>query len=428
MQIFFETYGCAMNHADTSIMKNILQKNNHVIIDNIADSDIIILNTCTVREVTEKMIIRRVKNIKKDEILRNKKLIIAGCLPAAQTDFIRSIVPDVSLIGPNSIEKINSLIINQEPKIMVNSNDIREGKPIAFSGVISIIPISEGCINSCNYCIVKKARGELNSFKPSLIISQVEDMVKQGAKEIDITAQDTGSYGWDIGTTLPELLSSITKIRGSFQIRVGMMNPDSLLKILPELMQVFESEKIFKFLHIPIQSADDNVLKKMNRKYTLQDFMGIVKAFRNKFPEISIATDIIVGYPSESDGAFNKSLNLLKKFDFDKVHVARYSPRPGTVGAKLKQVNSEIKKQRSTLLAKQRLISGKKINEKWVNRKVEVVITSRSPRGQLEGRTESYKPVIILGSENWKDELIGKRFQVEIKKIGLVSLFGEKLN
>jgi len=211
---------------------------------------------------------------------------------------------------------------------------------------ITIIPISEGCLGDCNYCSVKFARGKLKSYK-------IEDIIKQiKGKKILLTSQDTGCYGLDINTNLVELLKQVVKVKGNFQVRVGMMNPEHVLPILKDLVEVYKDKKIFKFIHIPIQSGSNNVLKEMNRRYTVEDFIKIVKEFRKQIPEIHISTDIIVGYPTETEEDFKKTINLLEKLKLEVINLSRFAPRPKTAALKLKQLPVEEIKRRSIIISK----------------------------------------------------------------------------
>ncbi len=424
MQVYFETLGCAMNHADTAIMRNIAVENGHTLVETAFQAEVIILNTCTVRGATERAVLRRLRELQTEPKTATKKLVVAGCLAAAQPELVKKVAPEASLLGPKTIDKLPSVLRTHSPVCLTHTDTPRSAHPGSFQGVVAIVPIAQGCKNECSYCIVKKARGDLHSFPIDVIKAHVQSAVDQGAREIDITAQDTGCYGWDIGATLPELLSHLVEIRGSFRIRVGMMNPDSTLQILPKLLDVFKSPKIYKFLHVPVQSGNDEILSKMTRRYTVADFRSIVHQFREVFPDISIATDIIVGFPGETDAAFQQSKTLLEEVHPDKVHVARYSPRPYTASFNLPQIASDTKKNRSALLAKTRLALGKTKNQLWVGRNAEALITSFSPKNQLEGRLDNYKPVILIKPTETDTRLIGKRVQVDIVGAGSVSLLG----
>jgi MiaB-like tRNA modifying enzyme len=363
--------------------------------------------------------------LQSDPTTASKKLIVAGCLPAAQPELVTKYVPEASLLGPKAIAELPRIIGSDAPLHILQSDSPRPEHLGQFPGVIAIIPIAEGCVNSCGYCIVKQARGDLKSVPIESIAKQVELTIEQGTKEIDITAQDTGCYGWDIGTTLPNLLTRLIEIRGSFRIRVGMMNPDSTLKILPDLLRVYKSPKIYKFLHLPVQSGSNLVLSQMGRKYRVEDFKEIVRNFKMTFPTISIATDFIVGFPGETEQAFESSRALLEEIKPDKTHVARFSPRPLTEGANLPQISSDIKKRRSAILAKLRLEIGKTENEKWVGKQGEILITSISPKVEIEGRLDNYKPVILPEVNIDERDWMGTRINVEITGARSVSLIGK---
>jgi len=265
-------------------------------------------------------------------------------------------------------------------------------------GVAFVVPISEGCLNACTYCATRFARGVLKSYKPELVVKWVKEALARGYREIILSSEDTGCYGFDIGTNLAELLEEITSIEGEFRVRVGMMNPNHLSKFLDELVDVYRNEKIYKFLHLPVQSGDNEVLRRMGRTYTVEEFEEIVKTFR-KIPDLNLTTDIIVGFPGESDEAFQNTVELVKRIRPDKINVSRYSPRPGTIAARWKQLPGWLVKERSRLLHRLRLQIAYEINRAYVGRTVEVLVHGPGKKGGIEGRTFNYKDIILDSGE-----------------------------
>jgi len=205
-------------------------------------------------------------------------------------------------------------------------------------------------LNRCTFCATKLARGNLRSYRIGDIKRQVEKAVTDGCKRINLTSQDDGCYGFDIDTDLPSLLNELITIEGDFTIRVGMMNPWHLDKVMDGLLEVFESDKIFKFLHIPVQAGSEQVLKHMRRIHTVENFKDAVEKFRAKFSGMNIATDIIVGYPSETEEDFQETLELIEETKPEVVNISRFSSRQGTDASKMKQISSEIMKDRSQRL------------------------------------------------------------------------------
>ena len=262
----------------------------------------------------------------------------------------------------------------------------------------AIIPISEGCLGSCTYCAARFARGHLFSYPPESVVKTAEQFIAQGYKELQITSQDTGCYGMDTNDDLPSLLNRLVSLKGKFRIRVGMMNPNHVFNILDDLLSVYENEKIYKFLHIPVQSGNDDILHLMNRKYTTSQFVKICSAFRKKFQNLYLCTDIIVGFPTETEEQFRDTLELVKKIEPDKINVTRFSPRPNTKAAALPQFPDWIKKERSRALYKLRMDISLKINKQYTGKSLEVLINQQGKvKNTMIGRAFNYKPVVCRG-------------------------------
>lgn len=396
LKVYIETYGCAANKADSNIMRSLLLNRGHTIADTIDNADIVILNTCTVRGETERKIVKRIRELEELRKERKFKLIISGCMVKAQPALISSITKDASLVAPQFTEDIVEVVESKEKIIKINGEHIqRKILPVYIEGLQYTVPIAEGCLGNCSYCIVKIARGKLRSFKPNQIVNAVKNAVAKGAKEIRLTAQDTAAYGCDIGTTLPELVSKITEIPGDFMIRIGMMTPNNALRILDELIEVYENEKVYKFLHLPLQSGDNRILKLMNRKYSVEEFKEIVYKFREKYPELFLATDVIVGFPTESEEAFNNTCKVIMKTQPDKIHVSRFSPRPHTKAAAMPQILESIKKKRSKIMTQLSFQIGLERNMKLIGKTRRALPLERGKYESVKARLRNYKIVVI---------------------------------
>jgi MiaB-like tRNA modifying enzyme len=330
-KVYIETYGCSANKSDSEIMIGLLTQNGYSIADSIDLADIAIINTCIVKTPTAKRMERRIKEIYNS----GKPLIIAGCMAKAERERIEKLAPKASIITPDAIDKIVDVVKKTLDGEKVVADSEKKEKVllprIPFNKIISIVQISSGCLSACTFCETRIAKGILKSYRPSSIIERIKEDAKNGLKEFWITSQDNGCYGFDIGTNLAELLNAIAKIEGNFFVRVGMMNPVHLIRrkdLLENLIQIFKNEKIFKFIHLPIQSGSNKVLKDMNRGHTVEEFLEVVDAFRKEIPEITIETDIIVGYPTETEEDFEKTVDLLKTFNPDVVNISRFFPRP----------------------------------------------------------------------------------------------------
>ncbi len=415
VKVYIETYGCTLNRADSEIMKTVLIERGHTIVDRLEDADVVIINTCTVRKDSEARMVKRLRELRR--IARGKRIVVAGCMAKAQPYLVSKIVPDASLISPQNIDKVYLAVESSSRVVLIDGVRPTHVVPSTTIDVIGIVPIADGCLNDCSFCIVKLARGRLVSYPPKLIVEAVERLVRRGAKEIELTAQDTAAYGRDLDTSsfkirLPDIVRMVAEIDGDFMIRIGQMNPQWTLDILDDLAEVLKYPKVYKYIHLPVQSGDDRVLKIMKRGHTVEDFIEIVKFLRKKIPGIQIATDIIVGHPGEDEDAFRNTVELVKKVEPDKVHLAQYSLRPRTEAAAMPQIPDPIKKARSKILEKIIEDIGLSINKEYIGSRAKAIIVEKGFRpGSVVARLYNYKPVVI------KEELpLGKWVEVEIEQ------------
>jgi MiaB-like tRNA modifying enzyme len=309
MRIYLESFGCSASQASAEVMKALVRKLGHELLDlDTADqAEVYICNSCTVKYTTEQKILHKIRSLGN----KNVEVIVSGCMPEVQLEDVLHANPEAHILGVNSVSSLGDLLfsIEQRNKQGIFREDhleIYTHKPLGFLNVprerfnsnIHICQISQGCNFACSYCIVKYARGKLYSFSPNEIVKDIRTAVADGCKEIWLTSQDDSQYGMDTGFKLPELLRMISKIPGDFRIRVGMMNPISVQPILKDIVDVFDSEKIFKLLHLPIQSASHSVLKKMNRLHQMDAVEMIIAKFRSRFRDLSLFTDMGKKVPS----------------------------------------------------------------------------------------------------------------------------------
>ncbi|MEM2192762.1 MAG: tRNA (N(6)-L-threonylcarbamoyladenosine(37)-C(2))-methylthiotransferase, partial [Candidatus Hadarchaeales archaeon] len=346
MRVYCETYGCTMNKGDSEIICGIATKCGHEVVEKLDEADMVIINTCVVKGATYRKMLRRIEELKKT----GKDVLVAGCLPLVDGEAMRKLGFGGQTISCRELWKFYEIFGNGN--VAINRSAEKVEYPKLRQGKVSaIVPIAEGCNSHCTYCSVKFARGDLRSFSQEKICQEVKEAVKEGYKEILLTAQDTAAYGLDCGGSLPELLGKLVEIDGNFRIRVGMMNPKNVVDIAEDLLDVFSEEKIYKFLHIPVQSGSDEILKKMGRDYTANQFLDIVERFYRKFPDLYLCTDVIVGFPGEGEEDFRKTCELIEKIKPDKTNISKFSPMPKTAASKFKQVDGREIAGRSRVLS-----------------------------------------------------------------------------
>jgi len=398
MRVYCETFGCTMNRGDTELMLGCLKEAGHEPTKNLSDADVIVVNTCAVKGPTQRRVLRRLRELRE---LDGKPIVVAGCLPLIDLKSIERIGTFAGLVSCHSLGSISAVV----ETIAKGETNVREldhlmlEKPsmpkLRSNNTSAIVAIAEGCISDCSYCSVRLARGKLRSFDEKAILLEIEKALDDGGREILLTAQDTAAYGIDSSKNLPELLNKIVDIDGKFMVRVGMMNPKTTKHILPRLLDAYESEKIYKFVHLPVQSGDDDVLQAMRRGYTVDDFLKIVEGFRERFDDLYLATDIIVGFPTEGEKEFMNSCELIEKVRPDKVNLTRFSPMPGTDATKMKRVDEREVKRRSRLLNEICHSIGHEINRNYIGRTAECLVVEEGKRGNYTARLKNYKPAIV---------------------------------
>jgi len=386
-RFFIEGYGCSLNISETEQIAGVLKENGFVSVNDFKHANFIIINTCSVKQVTEQRMLSRI-----NFLLENKKpeskLIVSGCLASAQAESISDISKEIIVLN-NSLSSLCRALGLREKEFSP------EITPVKSKELISIIPISTGCLGSCAYCSARLARKQLHSYPVESINAGFKRAISSGSKEVWLTSQDLGCYGFDINSSLPVLVKKLLENKGHFRIRLGMMNPNHFLKIKKELMPLFSDERLYKFLHLPLQSGSDFVLKSMNRKYLIKDYLSCIKFARKSVPKISISTDIIVGFPNESEKDFKKTLAMIKKIRFDVVNISRFGKRKGTIAESMTgQLTEEEKKRRSTLLNAFCDFGFFEKNKKLVGKEVTCLVSEKVNDG-FNGRTNEYKPVFL---------------------------------
>ena len=379
-----ESYGCTYNHADAQKLIAIATSQGCVQVP-AEEADVVIINSCTVVAATERTMLRRMKTF------QDKEVIVSGCMPVVQKERILEEFPHARILVPDEVYAAFPW------------------KGVMIAPAVGVMQVGPGCMGACTYCITRFARGRMQSLPVDTIVHEIEELGRAGAAEVQLTGQDLSAYGMDCGTDLAVLLQAIDRSRADVRVRVGMMNPGTVLPILDRLVDAFRSEKIFSFAHLPVQAGSDKVLKDMNRGYTGEEYCRIAETFRREIPEIRISTDFIVGFPTETDTDFGKTLDLLRDTRPTKVNITRFSVREGTPAAKYRDLPDRVKKDRSRELTAAAGIISDRHNEGLVGEEFDVVVTEQKRRGSVVARSPGYENIVI------REELpLGSRCRVRI--------------
>lgn len=420
---YVRSFGCQLNTSDGEKIKGLLKKMGYGFTDDESEADLIILNTCAVRENAEDRVFGIVGSMKKLKELNPELIIgIAGCMTAQShiAEKIKKSYPQVDFV-------LGTSAINALPKLLLDclngvkfSADIAEyddfsaeTEQVRESSFKASVPIMFGCNNFCTYCIVPYVRGRERSRRPEDIISEVEGLVRDGYKEIMLLGQNVNSYGNDLGgeMSFPQLLRRLNEINGDFWIRFMSSHPKDASKELIDA--IFECDKVANHLHLPVQSGSDEILHRMNRRYTAEKYLSIVNDIRSRDPDFSLTTDLIVGFPDETNEDFEATLDIMKKVRYDNIYSFIYSKRTGTKAAEMPDsISEEEKGQRMRhLLEIQREISTEHY-KRFIGRRMKVLVddVSKKREGYVSGKSSEFIIVEFEGDNS----LIGTFVDVEI--------------
>jgi len=409
-RVYVKSFGCSANLADGEVIAGCLSKAGFEVVDEPQDAEILLYNTCAVKSPTENRVIDILRKAPKD-----KRLVVTGCLPLINFERLKNEVEFDGVTGPAPGAKIVEILcrVAAGEKVVYL---LGVSKPslclprIPVNPVVSVVPINYGCLGNCSYCCVHFARGRLRSYLIDEIVERVKQDLVSGAREVWLTSQDTACYGKDIGASLADLLRRICGIEGEFFVRVGMMNPNHVMGMLDELVEAYKCGRVFKFLHLPVQSGDDEVLELMNRRYTVEDFKRIVQAFREEIPRLTLSTDVICGFPGESRDAFEQTKKLVREIQPDIVNVSKFFSRPRTPAEKMVSLPPKEVKMRSREVAElSRRISFER-NRAWMGWEGTVLFDEKGKGESWMGRNFAYKPIVVKGSES----LVGTFVQVRV--------------
>lgn len=394
--VAFCTLGCKVNQYETNAMMQKMIEAGYEVVDFETKADIYIINTCTVTNMADKksrQMLRRVKEINLEAIL-----VAVGCYAQVAKEKLEQI-PEIDLIL--GINEKNDIVkyVEQASKNTYVSDVLHQTEFLDFGDVTytektrAVIKVQDGCNQFCSYCIIPYARGRIRSRKPESVIKEITDVAKEGIKEVVITGIHIASYGKDFNTEyrLIDLLEEIQKVDCVQRIRLGSLEPTLITEEF--VTRLKELSKICDHFHLSLQSGCDETLKRMNRKYTTDQFRHVVELLRNAYPEVHLTTDVIVGFPGETEEEFNKTYEFLKEIKFYKMHVFKYSPRSGTVAAKMpNQIDGNIKEERSNKLIELSDKNEEEYNQKYIGKEVEVLLEEREGE-YLKGHTTNYMVV-----------------------------------
>ncbi|MCX8029148.1 MAG: tRNA (N6-isopentenyl adenosine(37)-C2)-methylthiotransferase MiaB [Brevinematales bacterium] len=428
MKFFIETYGCQMNLSDSFEVKKILKNTGLSEAEKEDDADVVIINTCSVRNTAEERVLGRLgyfKGLKSKK--PNLKIYITGCMAQSWGHKLFEVAPHIDgVFGTYNRSRMISHILNRDSYVVDVRMDKYEFLPPAidyqfpFKASVTVI---HGCNHSCTYCIVPKTRGKEVSRPIKDIIDDIRRLVDEGVVEVLLLGQNINSYGRDIGTSFKELLTEVNKIEGLKRIRFLTSHPINFKEDLID--RISELDKVCRYFHLPVQSGSNRILKLMKRGYTYEYYVKMIEYVRNKMPDASISTDIIVGFPSETEEDFNMTLNLVNEVRFDFSYMFIFNPKKGTPAETFsEQVPEDVKVERIQRLIKLQHSISKESNLKDVGKEFEVLVEERGKyKNQLVGRTEYNKVVAFEGDES----LIGKFVKVRVEKLIGNTLIGSLL-
>lgn len=427
--VAFYTLGCKVNQYETNAMEQQFINKNYQIVNNNEKADIYVINTCTVTNMAERksrQMLRRVKEINKSAIL-----VVCGCYAQVAKEEL-SKIPEIDIIlGTNEKNRIVEIVENYINETAIRKN-IEEVSDVAnqcefldFGDVTyteknrAVIKVQDGCNMFCSYCIIPYARGRIRSRKIESVVSEIKKIAEHKIKEVVITGIHVASYGKDFDKNninkirLIDLLEEINKIDGIERIRLGSLEPT----IIDEdfVLRLSKLEKICDHFHLSLQSGCDETLKRMNRKYTTAIYKKATEILRKYYPNVSFTTDVIVGFPGETEQEFENTYKFLKDIDFYKMHIFKYSPRKGTIAAKMpNQIDGNIKEKRSNKLIELSDENENKHNAQYIGKKLDVLFEEYED-GYFKGHTTNYIIVKVPGEKSQEKEYIDK-----IKKIKII--------
>ncbi|SMD30684.1 MiaB-like tRNA modifying enzyme [Picrophilus oshimae DSM 9789] len=399
MKVYFESYGCTLEKSEAALYVNKMLQDGGELVDDPERADVSVIGTCVVIKHTEDHMLKRIGELSK----KSRNVLVLGCLATVNGNTLES--ENIRVIKPREFRSFYTGTLD----------DVKIKEPSILDG----IPINQGCTGHCNFCISHISRGKLLSRSPEKIVGQVRMQIESGIREIRITSLDTAAYGKDINTDLADLINSITRLDVDFMLRVGMMEPRNTYDILEKLIDAYKNDKVFKFLHLPVQSGDNRILDSMNREYKIEEAGHVIKRFKEEFPDMVFSTDIIAGYYTENSESMENTYKFIDTYMPDIINITRFSPRPYTPDFSRKTMPSNITKEFSKKIMEMHKEYMDEKLSRYHGRILKVIVTERTENAYL-ARDVNYRPVIIKGDVKLYD-----RLNVEIVDHGDTYLIGK---
>ena len=422
-QLAVISQGCAANFGDGEKIARIFANDYRIVFgmpkETTSDAEkpaAFVLNVCTVKGNAGALkLLREAMSTAPDA-----KFFITGCAPK---DFREEVAKITDKVVFTSLKELLASDCRAPTSTSLSELKARNDAPLRESSLVGIVNIEEGCLDACAYCSTRLVKGRLHSYPVADIIQQVKSLVNDGCVEIQLTGQDCGCYGFDTGTNLAELVAQIlAEVPGDYKMRLGMGNPRHMLRYTDALLKCFEDERVYKFIHLPVQSGSEAILKAMNRKHSAQDYVDLAEAF-NRIPRFTLSTDLIVGFPGESERDFQDTLEILKKTRPTVCNITRFVPRPNTPAFNMQgAVPDSIKHERSAALAEAFQKIAAENNSRWIGTTETVVVEKPGYRkGTYIARNAAYRPVAITSEAPLTP---GERFTVTITAAEPFALIG----
>ena len=422
--IWLKTFGCSHNVSDSEYMQGLLGAYGYQFVDEYdrESADIWVINSCTVKDPSQSAFTNIIKRAKELHI----PIVVCGCVP--QADRKLKDLDGISMVGIQQIDRVvevveQTLLGNTVRLLAKGSLPSLDLPKIRKNPMIEIVPLSTGCLGACTYCKTKHARGALGSYTIEAIVNRIKKVISEGVTEVWLSSEDTGAYGRDINTSLSNLLDAILPILPhDVMLRIGMTNPPFILDQLPAVAKALNHPNVFTFLHIPVQSGSDKVLLDMNREYTVGEFRRVADYLLEHVPGMTIATDIICGFPGETEEEFEDTLKLVKDYEFPVLNISQFYPRPGTPAAKMKRIETKIVKGRSRKLTilfgsydSTKTVKVGDVTKIWINTEV------ADDGIHIVGHTKGYVKVLVP----YSDDLLGATATVKITSLARFHVTGE---